>query len=50
MTDPRLLEAGVHVYENVHGEHSKIVVVDRARAAFGTYNFDDARTTGSPKP
>ena len=39
---PRLLEAGVHLYENVHGEHSKIVVVDRAWAAFGTYNFEDA--------
>ncbi|MEQ1909886.1 MAG: phosphatidylserine/phosphatidylglycerophosphate/cardiolipin synthase family protein [Vicinamibacterales bacterium] len=39
---PQLLEAGVHLYENVHGEHSKIVVVDRAWAAFGTYNFEDA--------
>ena len=26
----------------MHGEHSKIVVVDRAWAAFGTYNFEDA--------
>ena len=39
---PRLLEAGVSLYENTHGEHSKIVVVDRAWAAFGTYNFEDA--------
>ena len=39
---PRLLAAGVHLFENLHGEHSKIVVVDRAWAAFGTYNFEDA--------
>lgn len=39
---PRLLGAGVHLYENIHGEHSKIVVVDRSWAAFGTYNFEDA--------
>jgi len=39
---PQLLKAGVHLYENLHGEHSKIVVVDRAWAAFGTYNFEDA--------
>jgi cardiolipin synthase len=38
----RLLKAGVQVYENRLGEHSKIVVVDRAWAAFGTYNFEDA--------
>jgi len=39
---PRLLAAGVTLYENRHGEHSKIVVVDRRWAAFGTYNFEDA--------
>ncbi|MFN7981004.1 MAG: phosphatidylserine/phosphatidylglycerophosphate/cardiolipin synthase family protein [Vicinamibacterales bacterium] len=39
---PRLLEAGVQIYENRHGEHSKLVVVDRHWAAFGTYNFEDA--------
>jgi cardiolipin synthase len=37
-----LLEAGVTVYENRRGEHSKIVLVDEARAAFGSYNFEDA--------
>lgn len=37
-----LLAAGVHLYENRRGEHSKIVVVDRAWTAFGTYNFEDA--------
>ena len=39
---PRLLEAGVTIYENRHGEHSKIVVVDRSWGSFGTYNFEDA--------
>ena len=38
----RLLAAGVTIYENRHGEHSKIVVVDDAWAAFGSYNFEDA--------
>ena len=38
----RLLDAGVHLYENRHGEHSKLVLVDRARVAFGSYNFEDA--------
>ena len=38
----RLLEAGVVIHENRRGEHSKIVVIDRARAAFGSYNFEDA--------
>ena len=39
---PRLLGAGVTIYENRHGEHSKIVLVDDAWAAFGSYNFEDA--------
>ncbi len=39
---PDLLDAGVRVYENRHGEHSKIVLVDDAWAAFGSYNFEDA--------
>ena len=39
---PRMLAAGVRLFENLHGEHSKIVVVDRSWAAFGTYNFEDA--------
>ena len=38
----RLLEAGVHVYENVGGEHSKIVLVDSDWVAFGSYNFEHA--------
>ncbi len=41
-TYDRLLDAGVAVYENRHGEHSKLVVVDDAWAAFGSYNFEDA--------
>ena len=39
---PRLFEAGVHVYENRHGEHSKIVLVDDGWVACGSYNFEDA--------
>ncbi len=39
---PQLLDAGVHVYENRHGEHSKLVLIDDAWAAFGSYNFEDA--------
>jgi phosphatidylserine/phosphatidylglycerophosphate/cardiolipin synthase-like enzyme len=38
----RLLGAGARVYENRHGEHSKIVVIDGARVAFGSYNFEHA--------
>jgi cardiolipin synthase len=38
----RLLDAGVQVRENLHGEHSKIVLVDQAWVAFGSYNFEDA--------
>ena len=38
----RLLGAGVRVHENRHGEHSKIVLVDDAWVAFGSYNFEDA--------
>lgn len=41
-TYPRLFAAGVGVYENRRGEHSKIVLVDDAWAAFGSYNFEDA--------
>jgi len=39
---PRLLEAGVRIYEHRRGEHSKIVLIDDAWAAFGSYNFEDA--------
>ncbi len=38
----QLLDAGVHIHENRHGEHSKIVVVDDAWVAYGSYNFEDA--------
>lgn len=38
----RLLDVGIGIFENRHGEHSKIVLVDRARVAFGSYNFEDA--------
>ena len=37
-----LLEAGVAIYEGLHGEHSKVVLVDGSWAAFGSYNFEDA--------
>jgi len=39
---PQLLDAGVTIRENRRGEHSKIVLVDDAWAAFGSYNFEDA--------
>ena len=39
---PKLLDAGVRIYENQAGEHSKIVLVDDAWVAFGSYNFEDA--------
>lgn len=38
----RLLAAGVRIYENRHGEHSKIVLIDDTWAAFGSYNFEHA--------
>lgn len=38
----RLLEAGVRIYENRHGEHSKIVLIDDEWVAFGSYNFEHA--------
>lgn len=38
----RLLGAGVRVHENRHGEHSKILLVDDAWVAFGSYNFEHA--------
>lgn len=38
----RLLRAGVQIYENRHGEHSKIVLVDGNWVAFGSYNFEHA--------
>jgi cardiolipin synthase len=38
----RLLEAGVGIFENRRGEHSKIVLIDDEWAAFGSYNFEHA--------
>lgn len=38
----RLLEAGVTIVENRRGEHSKIVLIDDAWVALGSYNFEDA--------
>ena len=38
----RLLAAGVVIYENRHGEHSKIVLIDEEWVAFGSYNFEHA--------
>ncbi len=38
----RLLAAGVRIYENRHGEHSKIVLIDDEWVAFGSYNFEHA--------
>lgn len=36
------LAAGVAIHEIRHGEHSKLVLVDDAWAACGSYNFEDA--------
>lgn len=38
----RLLAAGVRVFENRRGEHSKVVLIDNAWVAFGSYNFEHA--------
>lgn len=38
----RLMAAGVRIYENRRGEHSKIVLIDDAWVAFGSYNFEHA--------
>ena len=37
-----LVDADVRIYENLQGEHSKIVLIDDAWVAFGSYNFEDA--------
>jgi cardiolipin synthase A/B len=42
VTYERLLDAGVQIFENRHGEHSKIVLVDEDWVACGSYNFEDA--------
>ena len=38
----RLLNGGVRIYENRHGEHSKLLLIDESWVAFGSYNFEDA--------
>ena len=38
----RLLGAGITIYENRRGEHSKILLVDDAWVACGSYNFEHA--------
>jgi cardiolipin synthase len=38
----KLLRAGVTIYENRHGEHSKLLLIDDKLAVFGSYNFEDA--------
>jgi len=38
----RCLDLGMRLYENLHGEHSKILVADDRWAAFGTYNLEHA--------
>jgi len=38
----RLLAAGVRVFENRRGEHSKVVLIDDQWVAFGSYNFEHA--------
>ena len=37
-----LLDAGIHIYENHRGEHSKIILIDQKTAIFGSYNFEYA--------
>ena len=37
-----LVRQGANIYENGHGEHSKIILIDDQWTAFGSYNFEDA--------
>jgi cardiolipin synthase len=37
-----LMSAGIAVYENIRGEHSKIVLIDGKSIVFGSYNFEYA--------
>ena len=37
-----LVRQGANIYENAHGEHSKIILIDNQWTAFGSYNFEDA--------
>jgi cardiolipin synthase len=38
----RLTQAGIAIYENLRGEHSKIILIDDSTAIFGSYNFEYA--------
>lgn len=37
-----LLKAGARIYENLAGEHSKVILVDDREVAVGSYNFEHA--------
>lgn len=37
-----LLKAGARIYENLAGEHSKVILVDDREVAVGSYNFEYA--------
>lgn len=37
-----LLDAGITIYENTKGEHSKIILIDNKTALFGSYNLEYA--------
>jgi cardiolipin synthase len=37
-----LLDAGATIYENLDGEHSKVVLIDDDEVAVGSYNFEHA--------
>src|SRR5262249_45122840 len=39
---PKLLAAGVRIYESRQGEHTKLIVIDDALALFGSYNLEYA--------
>ncbi len=38
----RLLDAGVQIYESMPGDHSKVILIDRHEALFGSYNLEHA--------
>ncbi len=37
-----IIAAGGQIYENIAGEHSKVVLVDHRKVAVGSYNFEHA--------
>jgi cardiolipin synthase len=39
---PQLLDAGIDIYENLRGEHSKIILIDCETVFFGSYNLEYA--------